>query len=373
LNKQVFWNLYYWSRFGLELTKRLAWKVLCRPVHGYFGWLNRKNLGDEAIFEGIKHIRPDILWCDIPLRRRAFDLAIRLRLDGPKFFQTVVLGGGTLISQLPPFLQFTHRLLEMGQVMWCCGTGVGSVGWGQDPDPDLSEWKPALEQFKGIGVWGPRSKVRLEALNIRGVEATGDLALGLVLQKPVPPSDPPILGINFSLPVTGPEPFDIKGAFEKIIRIAQRRLKSGWRILPFVTKHYDLKPLKEFCNRLGLDPRIIIHWRRQPLDVINRLSRCLAVVGVRLHSVVLASCAGIPPISLGYREKCLDFMESMELEDRHIDLFTNDAEIIEERVESLLASIDELRALRSVILQRGQHWAGVQKEFIDRMISTTSG
>jgi polysaccharide pyruvyl transferase WcaK-like protein len=40
---------------------------------------------------------------------------------------------------------------------------------------------------------------------------------------------------------------------------------------------------------------------------------CSLSLSVRLHGAVLGCCLGIPPLLFAYREKCLDFLESMNL------------------------------------------------------------
>ena len=41
---------------------------------------------------------------------------------------------------------------------------------------------------------------------------------------------------------------------------------------------------------------------------------------VRLHASVLSLCNNIPTILFGYRDKCEDFMSSMDLNEYYIDL-----------------------------------------------------
>jgi len=128
----------------------------------------------------------------------------------------------------------------------------------------------------------------------------------------------------------------------------------------------DLEPLKEFCRRAGISASRIVF--KNPVALIRSIQTCDALIGVRLHSAVLAACAGVPPVLIGYRDKCLDFMLSMDLESLHIPLSEETIGTLRERIEEKLDSIERLRTVGSFIHDRARHWAKVQKMFVDRMV-----
>lgn len=306
-----------------------------------------------------------IKWCEGLIRRR-YRLAARLGLDGPSFLAGSVLGGGTLIG-LPWFRARLADAMERAPEVWCCGTGVGRCGWTHRAIPDLSGWKGLLERFKGVGVRGPLSKAQLDALGIGGVEICGDLALALTRDELCEPIDPPTLAVNVSLPLDSNDEVDGEVLMDALVRLAKRRHQSGWRILPLVMDKADVAPVNAFCRRVAIDRAEIVH--SGPVATIEELSRCSALIGVRLHSAVLAACVGVPPILLGYREKCLDFMMSMGLEDRNIGMTQVSGRRLVGRMEELLASPEELHDMRRAILAKAQHWANVQKRFVDKMVA----
>jgi len=43
-------------------------------------------------------------------------------------------------------------------------------------------------------------------------------------------------------------------------------------------------------------------------------------IAVRLHGAILGCCAGVPPLILGYRDKCRDFADSLYLGKRCVYL-----------------------------------------------------
>ncbi len=60
------------------------------------------------------------------------------------------------------------------------------------------------------------------------------------------------------------------------------------------------------------------------------------VLAFKLHAVVLAHCVGSPTISLGYREKCFDYMESMDLSKYCHRTDQIDCDLILEQIYDLL-------------------------------------
>ncbi|MFH1417809.1 MAG: polysaccharide pyruvyl transferase family protein [Planctomycetota bacterium] len=356
------------GRFGRTVVQRFLDKAQSRAAHGYIGCLWHANVGDEAVFCGLKRLRPDVAW--LPSIPSAMGLAPwpSLWLDGPTFLESVVLGGGTLIN-VGRYRCWAEELLRLGQTVWCCGTGVGSAGWSQEADPDIKAWRGVLNEFVGIAVRGPRSKERLEALGVSRVEVCGDLALALVLDEPRLPVDPPALALNVSVPVSDEEPVNMECAIDALINVAARWRKRGGRILPLAMDRADIAPLAHLCRQIDMDPRCILSGL-DPFEIIDALASCSALIGVRLHSAVLATCAGVPPILLGYRDKCLDFMLSMGLGDAHIDLAEIDAASSENRIEHLLCNPP---LSRIEIVDRAQRWAEAQRAYVSRVIGVGRG
>ena len=83
---------------------------------------------------------------------------------------------------------------------------------------------------------------------------------------------------------------------------------------------------------------------RRPCTFLSLLGPNAFNICVRLHAAVLSTCAGVPPVSFGYREKCLDFMQSMSLQDWHMDLSTARPADMRERILQLSREAPRLRA-----------------------------
>ena len=92
------------------------------------------------------------------------------------------------------------------------------------------------------------------------------------------------------------------------------------------------------------------------------------MASVRLHGAVFACCGGTPPVMLGYRPKCFDFMRSMGLEWLYLDLCNIGVESLPGRMAELLTSISNRPSLRHEIHAKALGWKGVQQAFVDRMV-----
>ncbi|HLM45364.1 MAG TPA: hypothetical protein VK458_15940, partial [Myxococcaceae bacterium] len=79
---------------------------------------------------------------------------------------------------------------------------------------------------------------------------------------------------------------------------------------------------------------------------------------------VLSCCAGTPTLSLGYREKCLDFMSSLGLEAWHVDLARPEEDIF----ERALALAEQADGLRTTVLARAQERQRGLREYVRRLL-----
>jgi len=82
-----------------------------------------------------------------------------------------------------------------------------------------------------------------------------------------------------------------------------------------------------------------------------------AFVGIKLHSVILSMCAGVPSIMIEYAPKCRDFMASVDLEDFCLDVDSVDAEVLGATFEQL--SSTSIATSRQIV-ERMNHYRDVQ-------------
>jgi hypothetical protein len=347
----------------LQLLRERMGALHLAPRYGYIGGQGDQNLGDEAMFEAARRLMPQVgvLSYSYPAheRRLAF-----LGLSGRRYFQQVILGGGTFIN--PYGLGTTRMALRQGLPVWSLGTGVGSGGFGMAARPELREWRALLRDFRRLGVRGPLSLAALEALGVSQAEVVGDLALALALERPVEPAqEPPRFGVNILLPP--PEERQSWGEvlLPTLVDAIHELEAAGYVPLFFGMHPSDREPLSALTARLGR-PEAPLHFPATVEDFFALVGPCAFTLCVRLHAAVLSTCAGVPPLSLGYREKCLDFMASMALEDWHLSLPTTRPAALRERILHLAQQAPRLRA---PILARAQAHQAALRAYVEALRS----
>jgi polysaccharide pyruvyl transferase WcaK-like protein len=287
-------------------------------VVGYIGWTGHGNLGDEAMFSAIRQLLPRVSLQPFErnTRRRLFSTA---PIAGGSRFSAVVLGGGTLINR--GYLPIAEAALSLGVDVSSFGTGVGSCGFAGRVDEDISAWAPLLRRFKRIGVRGPRSAEALRRIGIERVEVVGDPALALTLDRPQPPPTDGAYALNVAMPDASHPAFPSALVMAEIARAVSRLERLGLHAIPIALCEEDIGPTTQALSEVrgGHEP---VALASNPMELFQLLKRCRFLLGVRLHAAVLACCAGVPPISIGYRDKCADFMDSMNLMEWHIDAYS---------------------------------------------------
>jgi polysaccharide pyruvyl transferase WcaK-like protein len=277
---------------------------------GYIGGHGGGNLGDDMMRGIVRELFPQHRLVDCVESWHEKRLA-KVGLSGPRYFQHVLLGGGTLIS--PFWYGKVETAIEQGIPISTLGTGAGSCGFIQDDTIDLSQWAPLLKRFKYLGVRGPRSVKRLQAIGVEHAEAIGDLALYLTRDEPVEPDPTPTIAVNLSLPAKDEPQCGEAQRFEELVHTLRPYVRRGWALRPYAMHAADVEPTRHLVERLQGASGPVPHL--DSVDAFfNHVGPATVNIAVRLHGVILGCCAGVPPIILGYRDKCLDFAESLYLQ-----------------------------------------------------------
>jgi polysaccharide pyruvyl transferase WcaK-like protein len=97
-------------------------------------------------------------------------------------------------------------------------------------------------------------------------------------------------------------------------------------------------------------------------EFFRTVQGCRFTIAVRLHASVLSCCAGVPPLMLGYRDKCLDFMESMDLADWHVSLTDAEPGEITAKARLLEGKCGEMR---EPVWNRARHWQAALRKYVE--------
>jgi polysaccharide pyruvyl transferase WcaK-like protein len=343
------------------VLERVAPLLGDRTRLAYVGGHGVQNLGDDALFEAARRVLEGCHVSTFRFPQREVRLA-RLGLSGPRYFRHFILGGGTFINDYG--LPVVRTALQQGLPAWTLGTGVGSAGFNMRRRPDLTEWRGLLRDFRAVGVRGPLSKATLDELGVPHAEVVGDLALVLAWEAPLPPALPRRFAVNITLPPPQERegyPYERLEGLERAIR---HFVAQGWTPV-FVSMHVnDDAPLRRLMAAVGREGDTLHHPVTSEA-YMTLVGACTLSLVTRLHAAVLSCCAGTPVVSLGYREKCLDFMASLALEAWHVDLAVPEDDIF----TRALALAEQADALRATVLARAQERQRGLREYVRKLLA----
>jgi polysaccharide pyruvyl transferase WcaK-like protein len=334
---------------------------------GIIGWAGHGNLGDESIRDAIGAMLPEIRFYPFGGKRVEAVLA-RAGYSGTGVFRSVLVGGGTLVNE--GYLPLVEAAAQSGMRVALFGTGVGSSGFSEDEGGSLRGWAPILERAGAVGVRGPVSRERLRTKCGFDAEIVGDVALQWTL--PVAPAarEKARLVINLSSAggVTEGEPID--SIVRSVGAIVQEFRARGGEVVLMALGEHDATVLRKLAGRCGLGEESLLSIRQSTPEFLQEVSGATAMICVRLHAAVLACCAGVPPIVFQYRDKCRDFMASMELDNYVVGYEAPECERVGEvweRVQSRGAG------LRAEVFAKARHWQSVQRAWLPKVRSSLVG
>lgn len=311
--------------------KKELQSLLQSNLIAYYGFTGHENLGDEAIWDATQKVFKEKKVYPIALTR--FDIVNKLL--GNKKKNLLILGGGTLIGDNTidgknKFREQYSFLARNANFKIVFGTGIGSI-YNEIIAPRwLVQWKNLLDDCDYIGVRGKQSQL---ALNVLGVdcEVIGDSACTWAyatrthVQRKV-------LGINIGAK-RDLLPEDKIGFYSEFIT---SKFLTGWEIEFYVLNPSDYQLTLDFAKICKINNPILIITYNDTEKYLEKISGVHCFIGTRLHSVILAMCAGVPSIMIGYSPKALDFMESVEQERFHIAVSELTVEKLNELFEIML-------------------------------------
>lgn len=295
------------------------------------GWRGHQNLGDEVVFEALeRHFAPHRLtWRpeEMPkLLQRTAD-----RVEHP----LTILGGGTLIGG-----RYLDALLAQPDPERRAVFGAGVI----DPEfphsyrsgrEALDRWVKGLAEVGYIGVRGPRSKA---ILSQRGLDAEvlGDPVAAFATDDGFwAPGPNRTVGINVGRSAGGVWGSEIE-MLAGLAAAVRKLTAAGWKVEYHVAYPPDLEVTELFARdtNTASSPIHTCYDRAEPF--IDRTRHLTAFLGLKLHAVALAVCAGVPAASIEYHPKCRDFMGSLELD----HLAINSADLDPDRVVEIVTQLE---------------------------------
>jgi polysaccharide pyruvyl transferase CsaB len=315
-------------------------------ICGYYG---NYNLGDEAMLAGmIKLLREqqDNLLITVfsgntqdtetrhsvrPVYYRSGQFKIRHKLT---IFQNryFILGGGDLLrdsvnsSVALRWLRPLQQAIQLRRRTFVLGISVGEI-WREETKALIPR---VLDQVDLLTVRDADSKIKLEKLGVRNtIHVMSDLALQLlpeISSQAIRPVDRPIqIGISIR-PVNGRGrsiDLSVYSTFQQEMAAIADFLAENYgatvHFLPFQALKYgyhssedDYIGILDLLRYSRCSAQFVIHRYFESLQNLNQLISTLdLVIGMRLHSLILAAGLGVPVIAAEYDPKVRGFMEEI--------------------------------------------------------------
>lgn len=311
-----------------------------RPHMSYIGaWDKTPNLGDKALATAARLLFPQCGFIDYPCTRPEYFYKIAKRL---RFIKYGLLAGGTLINRTDRALEMANECFPLCKKSIVFGSGVADTSfWKDQPNwhNNIDKWRPVLESCSYLGVRGPLSAANLIDAGFKNVEVIGDPILVCAEQRTSEHSKPIKRSIGLSISHPGIEPYEnmwgsLASLSDQYIKLASILRQKGWKVRWLIADYRETEMVKKIAAASGTDQEIIDSGGNYKtwMDLVRPLS---AFVGMKLHSVALATCAYVPSIMCEYRPKCADYMSYIGQESNTVRTDEFDADMIFQRVEDM--------------------------------------
>lgn len=312
-------------------------------LSGYYGF---DNIGDEAVLfsiitalrKEIKDVHITVLSNNPDKTKALYSVESVNRWDMKSVAKTIkesnllISGGGSLLQDvtssktIPYYLAIVKIAQFYRKKVVFYSQGIGPVNKG------FSRWliKKVVNKVDGIFVRDAASKVLLEEIGIK---------------KPVGVALDPVLGIELPEGIQGYK----QGEGSKTVGIYLRPWKDeshdqnlkeslmpglidllakGYKLC-FIPMHFEqdcdiarslAKDIKEAVKAKGLIDAVNLEQKIQVVDRLLSIQEVLAyterfdlVIGMRLHSLIMAAATRVPVLALSYDPKVTEFMKEIEV------------------------------------------------------------
>ena len=283
---------------------------------------------------------------------------------GKKFFNPLFNFLITLFFVVP-----LARLLGCKVVCYSCGIG---------PFPVRASRPAARSVMNGCDLLMMREPESLEIARELGVtqpiELTGDAAFinrvsderraTEIMRAEGIDGSAPIFGINvtayFDAWLANDERLADRSSFLVLLEqgVRQAQSRQQFQVVLFSTHPMDEEAIFELSKRLNC--KTILNSKYQSHDIMSVMRRCELFMGMRFHSLVLASAVGAPVIGLIYAPKVRGYMKLLRCEDYSLELAKLTATSLGERINTGWQERAALKGRQEIVvndLKLGAHRA----------------
>lgn len=298
----------------IMLPKLISYLFTNKKKAIYVGCTGMGNLGDEAIYQAIKHyLSSDIFIYALPYDNvNAGKIGRRWFLKNPDL---IILGGGTIIKKGPKesYLKIIQNQVELypKAKTIILGPGVADANFaGSNGDiVDVLAWKLFLDKSTFVSVRGELSKKQLELWEVKNeIYILHDPVVYYAKHAILPKNKSKKIAINFAFignKIYGKNPKLIEEFANGIVQLL---IENGWEIFLYPTTKSDLNYMQ---NVIGLKKHKEIKVYEDYINIDKSLSFIESMdvfLGQRLHSIIFAACVYTPFHAIEYEPKTSDFL-----------------------------------------------------------------
>ncbi len=354
------------------------------------GWYGKGNLGDEVILQAlVSRLRSQISPLSITvlseepevvleshglksIRKtdRVLDTVRRiLEISRADIF---ILGGGGILMDygdsnrnVSKWLNDMKVAQRLGVPTMTAGIGVGKI-WIDESKKLIAEVLPRANK---ICVRDAQSAIALSALGIQGnVIVAADVALLLpqierFQRRTRPRSGPTILVCLRHWYVTRNETVNeeiflgMKSSLARLLSHLSSIEKATIRFVPFSInkkkKDDDCVVAQDVVDLMGNSPNVtMLDHVPSAEEFIELLCDSDLLIGMRLHSLILASAAQVPCIGINYDDKVMNFMSSIGAGDWTLLPEEANYENLQRLADSALKQSHQSSPIRGLIFER---------------------
>lgn len=255
-------------------------------------------------------------------------------------FDLLIIGGGGILMDFyrrEAHLYSTYALMakhaKVPYIVYGCGAGPLDTITGR------LMIRLMCRHAYNISVRDPESKQLLHRIGVRkDIEVIGDPAFTLYNPKPSHSERPQEVAVS-CVPMYNANywPYGDVDKYERYVNGMAQNLdhlieQENVNITFFATKYpQDVYVTKDIQKKMRNKNRTrVIDENLKPLKLVELISKYDAVIGTRLHSLIVATCSETPIIAISYHPKVTNFMKLTGAENRCITIedIQNDEKIL---------------------------------------------
>ncbi len=303
-------------------------------ISGYYGF---HNLGDEAVLYSMLQalreydpgFQPVVLSADPHFTARTYDVESVNRWNFGEVKEALrradilISGGGSLLQDVTGIKSLGYYL---GVIWLARALGKPVVFYAQGIGPVNGSLGRKMVAFtangvKAITVRDDESRIDLLEMGVKKeIKVTADPVLGLDPEKvPAQPGRVILKDSGVSVeegPVAGisVRPWQGEDWHRELARVCDSLAGRGMQVVFLPMQHPGDLEISEVISGFMHEKSFILRRACSVPEILSVMGNLKLLVGMRLHSLIMAAVLGVPPVGIAYDPKVQRFLGRLDLE-----------------------------------------------------------